>query len=100
MEKYHYPAPRGFPLPPVSALPGPCCALSCGPLPRLCVIDHDTAFSVRIYARPHCLQDQLQPPVQSQEVGLGQHGRQAVLQERLPHDVAELVFGQRQQLQP
>lgn len=47
----------------------------------------------------HRLQDDPEPPVQGQEVGLSEDGAELIFQQRLPHHVAESVVGLGQQLQ-
>lgn len=64
------------------------------------VVGHHGGFSKGVDALPHGVQDELQPPVQGQEVGFSEHRGQGVLQEGFPHHLAELVLGLCQQLQP
>lgn len=63
------------------------------------VVSHHRGFSKGVDALPHGFQDELQPSVQGQEMGLSEHRGQRVLQEGLPHHVAEPVLGLRQELQ-
>lgn len=63
------------------------------------VVGHHRGFSKGVDALPHGFQDELQPSVQGQEMGLSEHRGQRVLQEGLPHHVAEPVLGLRQELQ-
>lgn len=60
---------------------------------------YDALLSVGLYALLHCPEDGLEPAIQGQEVGLCEHGGELVLQQRLPHHVAEPVVGLGQQLQ-
>lgn len=62
-------------------------------------VGQDPLLPVVLHAALHSLEDGLEPPIQGQEVGLGEDRAERVLQQRLPHHVTQLIVLLGQQLQ-
>lgn len=56
------------------------------------VVLHDVSVTFFLYAAGQDLQHQPEPPVHGLEVGLDEEGGEAIAEQRLLHDGAELVF--------